>query len=272
MQPISNKSSFIYLLATCVSILPTLFSMDNIKRKPRSISMSGSVLDLFGALEIDDSHECITKMQRTIQPDTDLNYQSSQGTPLERAIDLEKIEAVDFLISKGSNANLKSNWFKETPLHRAARAGNVAIIQKLLCKVTDLQPLNSVDQTPLHLAVICCHIDAAREFINQGLNVNATTKNLMTPLHYACMFSQKHAERHRLINLLLQKGASLTSREAHYFTPFDLAINAENVETVTFLLTKITDQSVLTDSLKIAQQKGNQAIIRLLQEALNNKY
>ncbi len=271
MQSINHKlSTFIYLLTICISIIPTLFSMDS------------ATQEFFDALDIADDTTCITMMKTALSKGASLNYESTQGTPLEKAVHLEKIEAIDFLIKKGSNVNFKNSSFNETPLHKAARIGNVVVIQKLLYEEAYLEPRNKLGQTPLHLAVIHRQIAAVREFIRLGLRVNAATKYLMTPLHYACMLrsinEHEDTEGIKIIQELIAHGASLTACEKNYnFTPLATAICVGNQTTVTFLLTMqhtkpFSSPDELKILLQISRESNNQTIIRLLQEALNNKY
>ena len=71
---------------------------------------------------------------------------------------------------KTANVNATSMW-DGTPLHRAARAGNTAIIKLLLDKGAKLETKDATDMTPLMTAAVEGQIAAAMYLLEKGAKV-----------------------------------------------------------------------------------------------------
>ncbi|KAL2613969.1 hypothetical protein R1flu_025661 [Riccia fluitans] len=108
-----------------------------------------------------------------------------------------------------------------TPLHVAARVGDLAQVQRLLDEGADVNTPawgpKAAGTTPLHLAAIGGHLDVMDELLERGANIEARTKGGCgwTPLHSAAKERNKRA-----IRFLLENGA---------FLPPDLTDGRRNV-------------------------------------------
>lgn len=111
-------------------------------------------------------------------------------------------EAVRFLLAQDVDPNGKDYW-KMSPLHYAAKSGNVAVM-KLLCDggadIDDQK--NKRKRVPLHYASSKGHEGAVKYLLSCGAALDVQNKKEYTPLHYAC----KH-NRLSIAKLLLEKGA-----------------------------------------------------------------
>lgn len=142
----------------------------------------------------------------------------------------------------------------DTPLHLAARSGEQSIVHSLLLEGAPMDALNSLGQTPLHVAVIFGHLpavqtllafgsdttlrygednisvldaaasrsgrlDILRALVKHGVNVNAS-KNCLghTALHLAA--EHNHADN---VELLVEAGAWVDARRPDGFTPLCVA-------------------------------------------------
>ncbi len=169
------------------------------------------------------------------------------------------IEQVRSLISKGINANTKSqngmtalhlasanghkditelliqqgvdvNGGPQTPLILACQRGNNEIAELLIANGADINTKNSRGQTPLHFLARDGYTNTMERLIAKGADVNAADRWVWTPLHYACWRNQKEA-----IELLLTKGADVNAREGEGKTPLEVAEGAGNAEIVELL-------------------------------------
>jgi hypothetical protein len=77
---------------------------------------------------------------------------------------------------------VKRKFVNTTPLHSAARGGNVEITKFLVSKGADVDAEAIDGTTPLHLAA---NVEIAKFLISKGAYVNATTKRGWTPLDIA---------------------------------------------------------------------------------------
>ena len=61
-------------------------------------------------------------------------------------------------------------------------------------------------RTPLYIAVICKNIEAVRELIKIGADVNAKCENGNTCLHRAMLCKEGDPRNEQIINILLNNG------------------------------------------------------------------
>nr|XP_006821901.1 PREDICTED: transient receptor potential-gamma protein-like [Saccoglossus kowalevskii] len=132
-------------------------------------------------------------------------------TPIHDAIlsdneDKEDIAAV--LLEAGAGTNI-TDKDKMAAIHHATNIGNENIIKKLLQKGANVMTVNSIGQTPLHLAVN--HGPPVLESLFSGgpgrdiPDVNARSSDGVTPLHLAAVVGNIE-----IMELLLKKGADPT--------------------------------------------------------------
>ncbi|XP_043472538.1 putative ankyrin repeat protein RF_0381 [Leptopilina heterotoma] len=80
------------------------------------------------------------------------------------------------------------------------------------------------DQTPLHFAVQNENVEIIKILLEKGAVVNATNKELNTPLHIAV--SDKYNLSESVIQLLLENGADIKIYNENCRTPHDVCVNA----------------------------------------------
>ena len=138
-------------------------------------------------------------------------------TPLELATHHQQIEAVRMLVSLmelGGNdleGVVEAITSKNIPhvnrcLHKAAEEGNLLLLKAAINK----EPRDEDDLTPLHLAAKYGQIDCLRYISTHGADIDAKTKNGMTPIQFAIDYQQNEAVKS--IEFILQFPAAHRSK------------------------------------------------------------
>ena len=111
-------------------------------------------------------------------------------------------------------------------IHRAAKYGKIEAIKQHLANGTDVNTRDNNKWTPLHYAAYYGHKVVAELLIAEGADVNAKSDDGWTPLHDATSMGHKE-----IVELLLAKGANVNAKNNYGNTPLDLASG----ETANFL-------------------------------------
>jgi len=170
----------------------------------------------------------------------DVNAKTESGwNPLHRAAIHGHKEIAELLITKGADVNAKDNY-DYTPLHKAALDGSKEVVELLIAKGADVNAKDEDGGTPLDLAnktetadLLRKHggkhgtiegaarggdIEAVKEFLATGTDVNAKNFAGLTPLHWAS--SGDHKE---IVELLITAGADVNAKDEDADTPLDNA-------------------------------------------------
>jgi ankyrin repeat protein len=100
-------------------------------------------------------------------------------------------------------------------LLEAARDGNIEAVRQHLAAGADVNAKNDYGSTPLHRAAIT---EIAELLIAKGADVNAKMDNGLTPLHYAAVEGRKE-----ITELLIAAGADVNAKDDRSGTPLDSA-------------------------------------------------
>jgi len=106
----------------------------------------------------------------------------------------------EILIRRGADVNRPSGVEDQTPLHMAARRGNIAVAQALLDAGAALEARDKKGETPLRRAVNCGHPEFVSLLLARGADVNSRDKEGRTPL--------QAARRPEMVALLREHGAT----------------------------------------------------------------
>lgn len=108
----------------------------------------------------------------------------------------------------------------ETPLYRAARAGSVKEVKRLLRAGADPNTRDADGLTPLHQAAYWGETEIVALLLKAGAKVDADNGLGWTPLHSAAI-SGGLRTRKAIIDMLLEAGAKPDVRDKHGWTPCD---------------------------------------------------
>ena len=167
-----------------------------------------------------------------IENEADVNDKNNTGeTPLDWAIKFKRTELADLLRKHGGKTGKELEGGEpvveaaqtEPPtakapdisIHDAIEKGNIEAVKQHLAAGADVNAKNKYGSTPLHRAIEAAHKEIAELLITNGADVNAKGEADATPLHYAA--TKEVAE------LLIVKGADVNAKDEFGETPLDLA-------------------------------------------------
>ena len=214
--------------------------------------------------------------------------------PLIQAVITQNIEQVKTLLSEGADVNIKTKD-GQTPLHIAARNGQVDIVDMLLAKGADFTVQNSNGRTIAGLAKVNGHmeifeliikhanqsgdnkeimtiydyasigdIEKVKSLILEGINVNTKSQNGVMALHWASVNGHRN-----IAELLIQNGADVNVQINSGQTPLLLACQMGKKDVVALLLTKGADFNIKfrnRSPLSYARDNDHTEIVELLRK------
>ena len=151
-----------------------------------------------------------------------INDLSSFGSPLLEAANLPfstikhrmvKTKVLSYLLSQKADINLSESGFKETPLLRSCLIGDYSTASFLLENGAD-PSLRGRNDTPITKAVLGCSRSLEKEYfkiidllLNKGASLEEMDREGLKPIHKAAFRAEKG-----LLNFLFEKGADLDSQ------------------------------------------------------------
>jgi len=110
-------------------------------------------------------------------------------------------------------------------IFNAAITGNIEAVKQHLAAGTDVNAKNKIGSTPLNYAALKGHEEIVELLIAEGADVNARDNYKWTPLNYAA-----HGGHKEVAELLIAAGADVNARDEDGKTPFDVASNDETAD------------------------------------------
>jgi ankyrin repeat protein len=162
----------------------------------------------------------------------------NRRTALHHAVRHERVEAARLLLNRGADAEAKDQE-GYSALHAAAQVGNVMLVRQLLEHAASLESrcngfhYESKDGcTPLHLAVGYGHADVMEILLDKGAEVDSKDAHKQTPLHLAT--NRGYVEGSLI---LLRKGASVHAQSDLGTTPLhNVSMGSQPNETLLGIL------------------------------------
>ncbi len=215
------------------------------------------------------------------------NAQNKKGeTPVyaSRKLRLNMFPVMAFLIEQGADLSLKTLKGKSllqtkenrtSLLHSFLQANDPNINYKGLCLALKKQHVDlklkdiKSGVTALHLVALQGKLDLLNFFLDEGLEITKD-KDENTPLHYAAASGTVEVAR----ALFEEDATQLNIQNKQKETPLYIAVMAEKVNIVRYLLSKNADRSLQNDQgktpLLIALECGNQKIKKAFLEIKPN--
>ena len=135
------------------------------------------------------------------------------GEPQQSAPQAEPVEP----IAEAAKPEPPTAKAPDISIHDAVEKGNVEAIKQHLAAGTDVNARDSIGETPLFYAAVDGHKEIAELLIAEGADVNAKGKIRTTPLQAAAMFSHKE-----IVELLIDAGADVNVKDHEFAeTPLD---------------------------------------------------
>jgi len=173
------------------------------------------------------------------------------------------LHVIELLLSNGANVDTRfsgGTLLHEMCLKYSSREEqtSISIIELLLSKGADVNAIDILRRTPLHL--VCdffCYrnnINTLELLLSKGADVNAIDSGGKTPLHYACTNSrdERSIELHfsnrsnvNAIELLLSKGADVNAIDSNGRTPLHQACQDWTSRQIELLLSKGADVNAI---------------------------
>jgi ankyrin repeat protein len=179
--------------------------------------------------------------------------------------------------SSDSSSDDDGNAIEETPLMIATRTNDCPLIQVLLHNGADINKANSEGETALMIAVEHQNKNAVQCLLNNpNLAINQQDKNGWTALTRALWLNDI-----AIIKILLNVNAiviQLPRRADDSTVSFVLmdAIHKKDYNTAKLMLSALDPEAPVIDTeltpLQIAQQTGNQELIKFVQDAIDKKH
>ncbi len=213
--------------------------------------------------------DCET-VERLIDEGADINSVNEEGqTLLHMAVICSRNDMVELLIRKGADIdiNAKDSYSRWTPLH-AACANSLyksEIALTLIRNGADINARAKDEITPLHEAARGGNVDVVELLIARGAEINAKNKAGSTPLHWAILIGKAHKKE--IADVLLNAGADPLIEDGAGETSIEIAL-MEDDSSLAELLVKAIDLNKLNYSgdtpLHYAVRRHNLKMIEIL--------
>ena len=177
-----------------------------------SLARAGSYEDFFVAIKRDDGATIAQLLQRGFDPNA---VDPSGRHGLFIALHDGSLKAADALIQwPKTNVEWRSPK-DESPLMIASLKGQKEIVKKLIARDADV---NKPGWTPLHYAATAGHVEVMEILLEEHAFIDAESPNKSTPLMMAAKYGSTAA-----VKLLLEAGADATMRNELGLSAVDFA-------------------------------------------------
>jgi ankyrin repeat protein len=181
-----------------------------------------------------------------------------------RAVNIDNVGVVNELLARGFDPNA-ANDQGQVGLYLALRDESPRVAAALLAHPqTKVDIANGSGETPLMMAALKGNLDAARQLVERGAQVN---RDGWTPLHYAASGGDSAA----VVAWLLERGAKVDARAPNGNTPLMMAARYGAFRSVELLLARGADARLSNgagmSAADLARQEGRESLASRLLSA-----
>lgn len=204
----------------------------------------------------------------------DVNAISDDGTCLHMAVLYGFVETVKILLEHKPKVDLETLYPSSrgtdsddgyTALSLACDKGIALSVQLLLEAGANRNHRTRLGKRPLDICVLNGNIDAASILLEFRVQIDYTDDKGNTVLHHISDITSSE-----LVRKLVNAGADLHSSNKNGVTPLQVAVEAQNIAVVEYLLSKNADPSQCSNEahslLHIACDKNDMSLLRVLAE------
>ena len=181
-----------------------------------SLAQAGAYEDFFKAVQFDNVRTVQALLQRGFDPNT----VNPEGVPaLMLAVREPSLKVAELLASWPKIKTELRNEKDESVLMLAALKGHFSLVQKLVEHDADV---NKPGWTPLHYAASAGHVKIVEYLLEQSAYIDAESPNGTTPLMMAAMYGSPEA-----VKVLMQAGADLDHKNQLGLSALDFAVRGQ---------------------------------------------
>ena len=159
-----------------------------------------------------------------------------EGPPLHRAARAGQLDEVRRLVEAGADVNSLADWPTSRPLHWAIMGEpvNLDVLSYLVEHGARIGGQGRDQGTPLHLAALRNDLPVVKRLVELGADVNAKEeKGQGTPLHWALQGGQAALD---VLSYLVEHGSDVNAKNVGLLTPLHFASITGNVPATQRLL------------------------------------
>ena len=181
-----------------------------------SLAQAGAYEDFFKVVQFDN----VRTVQALLQLGFDPNTVNPEGVPaLMLAVREPSLKVAELLASWPKIKTELRNEKDESVLMLAALKGHFSLVQKLVEHDADV---NKPGWTPLHYAASAGHVKIVEYLLEQSAYIDAESPNGTTPLMMAAMYGSPEA-----VKVLIQAGADLDHKNQLGLSALDFAVRGQ---------------------------------------------
>ena len=181
-----------------------------------NLSYAGAYEDFFQAVKFDNVRTVQALLQRGFDPNT-VNPEGVAALML--AVREPSLKVAELLASWPKTKTELRNDKDESVLMLAALKGHFSLVQKLVEHDADV---NKPGWAPLHYAASAGHVKIVEYLLEQSAYIDAESPNGTTPLMMAAMYGSPEA-----VKVLIQAGADLTLKNQLGLSAWDFAVRGQ---------------------------------------------